>query len=237
MTDERRGCRPTSSTTTARAACRPRRRTSAPTCGAPSWPSGSASSASARSRAARAHTASRRAPGAPAASGQFYNWYDPRTGAKLDHVAADRRAADADPVLGGQRLARRRACGSSRLGAEARAPRRSAVRSMNSASTTGRSANRILFHYVPDTGEARAATTRSSARAGSPTTSGSPRADAAKGVLRALAQVPGHVRLELAGDPAGRPWRTYFGVDVFEGAYPYAGMRVTRRGAARCSRR
>ncbi len=40
--------------------------------------------------------------------GQFYNWYDHRTGAKLTVVAADRRAADADPVLGRQRLARRR---------------------------------------------------------------------------------------------------------------------------------
>ena len=42
--------------------------------------------------------------------------------------------------------------------------------------------NRMLFHYVPDTGaRRRAATTRSSARAGSPATSASPRARSRSG--------------------------------------------------------
>ena len=91
-----------------------------------------------------------------------------------------------------------------------------------------------------------AATTRSSARAGSPTTSGSPRASCRrKEYYGALADVPGHLRLLVPGDASrSASTRTYVGVDVFEGALPvrrHAGHAVLGRqhvrgaDARRCS--
>ena len=60
-----------------------------------------------------------------------------------------------------------------------------------------------------------------------------------KAYFGALAHVPGHLRLD-AGRRPGRSasTRTYFGVDVFEGALPVRRhARRRRRGAAACSRR
>ena len=45
-------------------------------------------------------------------------------------------------------------------------------------------------------------------------------------LLRGVADVPRDVRLGLAREPAGRETRTYLGIEVFEGAYTYRGMRV-----------
>ena len=60
-----------------------------------------------------------------------------------------------------------------------------------------------------------------------------------KDVLRALAHVPGHLRLLLPGDQAGRrAGARYFGVDVFEGAYRTRGTAARAvLGRQRCSRR
>ena len=65
-------------------ACRRRRRTSAPTCGARSPPSGSGSSASASSsRGCRKTLTTLEHMERYQDTGQYYNWYDHRTGAKL----------------------------------------------------------------------------------------------------------------------------------------------------------
>ena len=87
-------------------------------------------------------------------SGQFYNWYDHRTGAKLT-LAADRRRRYADPVLGRQRLARRRPAGRRERACPScrRARRRSTTR-WTSASTTGRTSTGSSSTTRPTTGEA-----------------------------------------------------------------------------------
>ena len=109
MTDERPACRPTSSTRTARRACRRRRRTSARTCGARSRPRSSASSASTSwSRGCRRRSTTLEGMERHAPAGQYYNWYDHRTGAKLTVWPPTGEPNDPDPVLGRQRLARDR---------------------------------------------------------------------------------------------------------------------------------
>ena len=53
----------------------------------------------------------------PNTGGQFYNWYDHRTGAKLTAWPPTGAPTDADPVLGGQRLAGRGSADRRELGA------------------------------------------------------------------------------------------------------------------------
>ena len=93
----RPGCRPTACRPTGRRASRPRRRTSAPTCGARSSPSGSGSSATPRpSRASTGRSHSLETMERHQPDGQYYNWYDHNTGAKL---TAGRRPARRSPIL------------------------------------------------------------------------------------------------------------------------------------------
>ena len=86
-------------------------------------------------------------------TGQYYNWYDHRTGAKLTDWPPTERDPNfaPDPVLGRQRLAGRRAEDrrEQRAAAARAAPARSTTR-WTSASTTGPSVNRVLFHFRPD---------------------------------------------------------------------------------------
>ena len=225
-----RGCRPTSSTPTARAACRPRRRTSAPTCGARvvAQRLGFIGKRELGRRLER--TLVRRAPGAPAEhGGQFYNWYDHRTGAKL--TAWPPTGAPLTPILSsvdnGWLAVGLRIVENSR--AEAAASRGRAVRvdELRFLLPARRQSDPVPLRP----GHGRGAVLLRHRRQREPDRRlhrDRAWADAAEGVLRPLALVPGHLRLEVAGDEAGRPvTRTYFGVDVFEGAYPYAGMLVT----------
>ena len=142
-----------------------------------------------------------------APSGQYFNWYDHRTGAKL--TTWPPTGAPLTPILSsvdngwlatGLQIVR-----NTRAGAAAARPARCSTR-WTSASTTGPSVNRILFHYVPSTraprpccydtvvSESRIADYIGIAKGELPR----------KTLLRALAQLPRHLRLELAGDAPGR---------------------------------
>ena len=96
---------------------------------------------------------------------------------EADDLAAVRRAAGADPLVGRQRLARRRPEDRRRPrpGAVAAGAARSTT-AWTSASTTGRPSTGCSSTTSRTPAARRAATTRSSARAGSPPTSASPRA-------------------------------------------------------------
>ena len=88
--------------------------------------------------------------------------------------------------------------------AVARARARCTTRWTSASTTAGR--NRVLFHYRPDdpVGVALLLRHRRQREPDRRLHRHRPRPAAAEGVLRALAHVPGHLRLELAGDPADR---------------------------------
>ena len=154
-------------------------------------------------------------------SGQYYNWYDHRTGEKL--TIWPPTGEPRTPVLSsvdnawlatGLRIVRNTV-------PELSAARGAIYESMDFELYYVPSANRIMFHYVPSTGErGAAATTRSSRRAGSRTTSGSRRKSCrARRTTAAGARFP---------DDCGWSWqetrpvgfnRSYAGVDVYDGAY------------------
>ena len=187
-------------------ACRRRRRTSAPTCGAPSSPSGSGIIRQRRARRpaveddrhARADGAPRRRP--------VLQLVRPPHGREADGVAADRRAADADPLVGRQRLARGRAEDRRERACRSCHARAGALYdAMDFGFYYRPEVNRILFHYAPGHRRRRpAATTRSSARAGSPTTSASPRASCRRRSTTAAGARSRTPVTGLAGDQAGR---------------------------------
>ena len=120
------------------------------------------------------------------------------------------------------------------------APARSMTR-WTSASTTVPDANRVLLPLSrPTTGDGAVLLRHRRQRvAGSSTTS----ASAAGSCRRRRTTGAGARSRTRATGPGRRPsrsasTRTYFGVDVFEGAYAYAGIKRRRRaGAAACSRR
>ena len=87
--------------------------------------------------------------------------------------------------------------------------------------------NRILFHYAPSTGAAPCCydTIVSESRIASYIGIAN-RRDPGQRVLRRMANVPGDCDWSW---PETKPvgfHRTYYGVDVFEGAYEYDGMRI-----------
>ena len=145
-----RAARPTRSRPTARAACRPRRRTSARTCGARWWPRTCGSSATARpssgctGRCATLERMERHAP-----SGQFYNWYDHRTGEKLttwppsgEPLTPILSSVDNGWLAVGLRVVASRV-------PELRWRAQALYDSMNFGFYYRPAVNRILFHYVP----------------------------------------------------------------------------------------
>jgi Putative glucoamylase/Protein of unknown function (DUF3131) len=163
-----------------------------------------------------------------APSGQYYNWYDHRTGAKLttwpptgEPLTPILSSVDNGWLATGLHLVQR---GVPELSRRAGA----LFDSMNFGFYYRPDVNRILFSFAPDTGAAPCCydTVVSESRIAS-------YLGIAKG------EIP---QREYFGawrsfpDTCDWSWqetrplgvhRTYFGVDVFEGAYPYAGMLIT----------
>src|SRR6266540_3763279 len=161
-------------------------------------------------------------------SGQYYNWYDHRTGAKLttwpptgDPLTPILSSVDNGWLAVGLQLVRR---GVPELSQRAGA----LFDSMNFGFYFRPAVNRILFRFAPDTGAAPCCydTTVSESRI-------------ASYVGIAKGEIP---QKEYFGtwrsfpDSCDWSWqetrpvgfhRSYFGVDVFDGAYPYGDTRVT----------
>src|SRR6266704_1673804 len=151
----------------------------------------------------------------------------PPDGRKAHGVAADRRAAHPHPVIGRQRLARH--WPADRPTQPARALRAGALfESMDFGFYYRPDVNRIAFYYAPDTGQSPwcydtvVSESRSASYIG-----------IAKGELP-----PKEYYGTWRSFPDTCDWswqetrpvgvsRAYLGVNVFEGAYPYAGMLVT----------
>ena len=173
---------------------------------------------------ARAHGALRR-------HGPVLQLVRPPHGREAHRLAAAARAGvPPDPVVGRQRLARGRPEDRGRLGVRAGSPRR--ARALYDAMDFGfyyrPDKNRVLFHYRPDD------------PAASPccydTVVSESRIVDYIGIARGqLPQKEYYGRWRTFPDtcdyafqetkPIGS-WRRYFGVDVFEGAYPYNGTRL-----------
>ena len=162
------------------------------------------------------------------ASGQFYNWYDHRTGAKL--TTWPPTGAPLTPILSsvdngwlatGLRVVQRSV---PELAGRAGA----LFDGMDFGFFYRPNVNRILFYYAPDTGEAPCCydTQVSESRI-------------ADYIGIAKGEIPPRAyfgRWRTFPDSCDWSWqetrpygfhRTYFGVDVFEGAYPYNGTLVT----------
>jgi hypothetical protein len=163
-----------------------------------------------------------------APSGQFYNWYDHHTGAKL--TVWPPTGAPLTPILSsvdnawlatGLRIVQRSVPElSGRAGA--------LYASMDFGFYYVPSKNRVMFHYVPSTGEAVCCydTVVSESRI----------ADYIGIAKGELPQKEYFGRWRSFPDTCDWSWqetrplgvtRSYFGVNVFEGAYPYNGTRVT----------
>jgi hypothetical protein len=163
-----------------------------------------------------------------APSGQFYNWYDHRDGAKLtrwpptgEPLTPILSSVDNGWLATGLRLVQR-------LVPELNARAGALFDSMDFGFYYRPDVNRILFHYVPDTGQAVCCydTIVSESRIAS-------YLGIAKGEIPQR-----HYFGAWRSFPDSCDWswqetrpigvgQTYFGVDVFEGAYPYNGTRVT----------
>ena len=163
--------------------------------------------------------------------GQFYNWYDHRDGAKLTTWPPNRMTpARPDPVVGRQRVAGDRAADRAQRRTRAVRARRRDLRldglrlllrartRTGSCSTTRRRPGHrpVLLRHRRLREPDRRLHRHRQGRA------------AAQGVLRPLADLPGHLRLLVPGDQA-RPASpgTYDGVSVYDGSYPYGGTRLT----------
>ena len=163
----------------------------------------------------------------------------PPHGREADRLAAERRPPYADPVLGRQRLARHRLADRAQRRARARRARGRALRL---------DALRALLrpHAQPDPLPLRAATrargpaatTRSSQRAGSPTTSG-PRRGSCRRRPTTAAGAASPTAATPRGRRRGRPassGRTSASRST-RAAIPTTTRGSSRAGAARCSRR
>jgi Putative glucoamylase/RTX calcium-binding nonapeptide repeat (4 copies)/Protein of unknown function (DUF3131) len=163
-----------------------------------------------------------------APSGQFYNWYDHRTGAKLttwpptgEPLTPILSSVDNGWLATGLRLVER-------LVPELRTRAGALFDSMDFGFYYRPAVNRILFHFAPDTGAAPCCydTVVSESRIAS-------YIGIAKGELP---QGEYYGAWRSFPDSCDWSWqetrplgvhRTYLGIDVFEGAYPYNGTRVT----------
>ena len=138
-----------------------------------------------------------------APSGQFYNWYDHHTGAKLTTwpPTGEPRTPILSSVDNGWLATGLKIVENSVPQLERRAG--ALYDSMNFGFYYRPDVNRILFHYVPDDGTRRAATTPSSARAGSRATSASPAARCRRRSTTAPT-APGRTRASRRGRRPGR---------------------------------
>jgi hypothetical protein len=161
-------------------------------------------------------------------SGQFFNWYDHRTGAKLtvwpptgEPLTPILSSVDNGWLATGLRLVER-------LVPELRTRAGALFDSMDFGFYYRPEVNRILFHYVPTTGEGPCCydTIVSESRIAS-------YIGIAKGELP---QREYYGAWRSFPDSCDWSWQetrpvgdhqTYLGLDVFEGAYPYNGTRVT----------
>jgi hypothetical protein len=161
-------------------------------------------------------------------SGQFYNWYDHRTGAKLtvwpstgEPLTPWLSSVDNAWLAVGLRIVANSVPALSRR-ADA------LYQSMNFGFYYRPEVNRILFHYTPSTGDAPCCydTVVSESRI----------ADYIGISKGELPQKEYYGRWRSFPNTCDWSWqetkpigqnRTYFGVSVFEGAYPYAGMLIT----------
>lgn len=161
-------------------------------------------------------------------SGQFYNWYDHTTGAKL--TVWPPSGAPLTPILSsvdngwlatGLRIVRNSV---PELAARAGA----IYDSMNFGFYYRPDVNRILFNFEPDTGNSACCydTVVSESRIASyiGIANGQLPPKEYYGTWRSFPDTCDWSWQETR--PVGT-WQTYLGVNVFEGAYPYAGMRVT----------
>ena len=161
-------------------------------------------------------------------SGQFFNWYDHRTGAKLETwpptgepLTPILSSVDNGWLATGLRIVQRSVPElSGRAGA--------LYDSMDFGFYYRPQVNRILFHYAPSTGDAPCCydTQVSESRIAD-------YVGIAKGEIPARAYYGRWRSFPNTCDwswqetrPLGET-RSYYGNDVFEGAYPYAGTRVT----------
>jgi hypothetical protein len=161
-------------------------------------------------------------------SGQYYNWYDHRTGAKL--TSWPPTGAPLTPILSsvdnGWLATGLKVVASSVPELAARA--RAIYDDMDFGFYYRPEANRIAFFYAPDTGESPCCydTVVSESRIAS-----------YLGIVkRELPQKEYYGAWRSFPDTCDWSWqetrpvgvtRSYYGIDVFEGAYPYAGMKVT----------
>ena len=178
---------------------------------------------------ARTTLAHARAHGAPPAERPVLQLVRPPHGREADGVAADRRAADADPLLGRQRLAGDRAADRRSAASPSWRARAGALfDSMDFGFYYRPAVNRIALPLRARAPASRpAATTRSSARAGSPSYIGIAKGEIPpKEYFGAWRTFPDTCDWSWQETRPVGFHRTYFGVDVFEGAYPYNGTRV-----------
>ncbi|MCW3067325.1 MAG: hypothetical protein JWN32_4497 [Solirubrobacterales bacterium] len=161
-------------------------------------------------------------------SGQFYNWYDHRTGAKL--TVWPPTGAALTPILSsvdngwlatGLRIVAHSVPELSRRAG-------ALYDRMDFGYYYRPTVNRIAFYVAPDTGESPCCydTVVSESRIASyiGIAKGELPPKEYYGTWRSFPDTCDWSWQETR--PVGT-WRTYFGVNVFEGAYPYAGMRVT----------
>ena len=164
-------------------------------------------------------------------TGQYYNWYDHRTGEKLT-AWPPHPEQEFHPILSsvdngwlavGLKIVARSVSGGSLPAARGRSTTRWTSASTTGPTRTACSSTTGLTTPPPR----RAATTRSSARAASSTTSAS-RAASCRRRSTTAAGAPSRTPASTRSRRPSRSgrWRRYFGVDVFEGAYPYNGTRL-----------
>ncbi len=170
-----------------------------------------------------------RADGALRADRPVLQLVRPPHGREADGLAADRRTAEPDPLIGRQRLARGRAEDRREQRAAARSGAPCALRPRWTSGFYYRpDVNRVLFHFRPDdpaaspccydtvVSESRIADYIGIARGQMPQ-------KAYYGRYRSFPDSCNWAWTETK--PVGS-YETYFGVEVFEGALPYAGMKV-----------
>ena len=171
-------------------------------------------------------------------SGQFYNWYDHRTGEKItvwppSGEPHEPRLSSVDNgwLAVGLKIVAERVPELSRR-AEA------IYDSMDFGFYYARTATRCCSTMSPRPGGRPAATTRSSARAGSPPTSGSRRARCRTGSTSApYRSLPDSCDWSWTETRPVGFTRTYFGTTVYDGSLSTTARWSRRAGAAACSRR